>query len=217
MRRLVIEVDAAEFARLSGEGSIVKIQSLEVLNFLKEDPEEFVTICRVELKGPSTTFEEVFEESGSDVRVIDRDKSGRFTAVFKSKPRQDPLLRRFLAAGGYLSIPLEISDGKVSVSFVGSPKEVRALLALATRARVSHKVVQLTDASVSPASPLNCLTERQREVITSAYELGYYDVPRRIKTEELARRLKIRGSTAAMHRIKAERRLLAELLKSSSD
>ena len=51
--------------------------------------------------------------------------------------------------------------------------------------------------------------------IISAYELGYYDVPRRIKTEDLAKRLGIRGSTLAMHRIKAERRLLDEILNES--
>jgi predicted DNA binding protein len=215
MQRLVVELDAAEFARLSGEESVAKVEALEVLNFLKEDPEEFVTICRVALKDPSDTFDDVFRESGSDVKVIDRDGARRYTALFRGKPRQDPMLREFLAAGGYMSTPFEIRDGKARLTFVGTPREVRALLALARNWRVRHKVVRLTDAGLPSSSPLNSLTERQRQVITSAYELGYYDVPRRIKTEELAKGLGIRGSTAAMHRIKAERRLLSELLKES--
>jgi predicted DNA binding protein len=78
------------------------------------------------------------------------------------------------------------------LSFVGTPREVRALLALTRNSRVRHKVVRLTDAGLPPSSPLNSLTERQRKV-TSAYELGYYDVPSRINTQELAKRLGIRG------------------------
>jgi hypothetical protein len=98
MLRLVVELDSAEFARLSGEESVAKVESLEVLNFLKEDPEEFVTICGVALKDPSATFDDVFRGSGSDVKVIDHDGAGRYTALFKGRPRQDPLLREFPAA-----------------------------------------------------------------------------------------------------------------------
>jgi predicted DNA binding protein len=215
MRRLVVEVDALEFTRLSGDRSIEKIESLEVLNFLKEDPEEFVTICRVKLKGPSTTIDEVFNETGSEVQVLDHDREGRYTALFKGKPHQDPQLREFLAVGGYLSTPLEIKNGKVKVTFLGSPNEVKALLAMIKKTKVRHKVVQLIEANSSQSSPIDCLTDRQRRVITSAYELGYYEVPKRINTQGLAKRLNIRGSTVAMHRIKAERRLLAEILKGS--
>jgi predicted DNA binding protein len=210
MRRLVIEIEAAEFARLAGEGSLDKIESLEVLNFIKEDPEEFVTLCRVVLKG-SSTFDEVFTEAGTDVQVIDRDKAGRYTAIFKGRPRQDPMLRGFLTTGGYLSTPLEIRGGKVRVTFVGTPREVRRLLAM-VRAEVRRPVVRVTDASLSSGSPLNRLTTKQRQVIRAAYELGYYDAPKKINTQRLAARLKISGSTLAMHRIKAERRLLKEIL-----
>jgi predicted DNA binding protein len=46
-------------------------------------------------------------------------------------------------------------------------------------------------------------------------DLGYYDVPRRVSSEELAKRLKIQEPTLVMHRRKAERRLLAALIEKS--
>lgn len=215
MRRLVIELDVPQFARMSGDRSIEKIRSLRVLHFLKEDPERFEMVCSVELRNPAARLEEVFQEEGSEVHVLDHDRTGRFTALFKSKPRQDPNLRKFLGAGGYLSTPMEIGEGKVKATFVGSGREIRELLSMVKRAGMKHRVLQSTDAYVPSSSPLNVLTERQRRALVSAFELGYYDVPRRINTEELAKRLKVRGSTFAMHRIKAERRLIAELLKES--
>lgn len=213
MRRLIIEVDAREFGKLSQDGSIEKIESLEVLNFLKEGPDEFVTICRVKLKGSSTTIDEVFKEAESEVHVLDYDKEGRYTALFKGKPRQNPQFQEFLAVGGYLSTPLEIKNEKVRVTFLGTPVEVRALLNMIKKTGVSHRVVQLVRANSNRNSPLDYLTDRQRNVITSAFQLGYYDTPKRINTQGLAKRLKIRGSTLAKHRIKAERRILAEVLR----
>jgi predicted DNA binding protein len=80
------------------------------------------------------------------------------------------------------------------------------------KARLHYRVVSLMDARFSPDSPLARLTGRQREILTKAYELGYYDRPRRISSDELASRLNIAKSTLVAHRRKAERRLLAEIL-----
>jgi predicted DNA binding protein len=52
-------------------------------------------------------------------------------------------------------------------------------------------------------------------VIMSAFNLGYYDVPRRVSSEELAKRLNMREPTLVLHRRKAERRLLASLIRDS--
>ncbi|HYB76361.1 MAG TPA: helix-turn-helix domain-containing protein, partial [Nitrososphaerales archaeon] len=70
----------------------------------------------------------------------------------------------------------------------------------------------LTDAKFPPNSPIGRLTDKQRRVLIAAYRLGYYDVPRRITCEELAKKLNLVKATFSTHVRKAERRLLAELL-----
>jgi predicted DNA binding protein len=52
-------------------------------------------------------------------------------------------------------------------------------------------------------------------VLITAFNLGYFDRPKRISTRALAEKLDIRSSTFIAHKIKAERRLLAEVLKES--
>ncbi|ELZ21142.1 Bacterio-opsin activator HTH domain-containing protein [Halosimplex carlsbadense 2-9-1] len=61
-------------------------------------------------------------------------------------------------------------------------------------------------------TPLDALTERQREVLELAYELGYYDVPRDSSTEEIAAEFGIDGSTVVEHLQRAEHNLLSTLL-----
>jgi len=53
------------------------------------------------------------------------------------------------------------------------------------------------------------------KVVSAAFNLGYYGLPKRISSNELGRRLGMRSSTLVVHRIKAERHLLAEVLKES--
>jgi predicted DNA binding protein len=56
------------------------------------------------------------------------------------------------------------------------------------------------------------LTEKQREVLISAHKLGYYDIPRRINSDQLAEHLDIANSTLVEHLRKAEQRLLVHIL-----
>jgi len=84
-------------------------------------------------------------------------------------------------------------------------------------AQIHYKVVMLTDADFSPFSPLNQLTEKQREVLLAAYKNGYYDIPRRINTRQLSKKVGIGDSTLAEHLRKAERHLLVSLLSQNTN
>ena len=48
--------------------------------------------------------------------------------------------------------------------------------------------------------------------MVTAYRLGYYDLPRRISSQQLASKLNVGSSTLINHRRRAERRLLAEMI-----
>ncbi|MEM4781990.1 MAG: helix-turn-helix domain-containing protein [Halalkalicoccus sp.] len=55
------------------------------------------------------------------------------------------------------------------------------------------------------------LTARQLEVIETAIEMGYYEVPRRANHEDIATRLDCAASTVNEHLRKAEARVLSEI------
>lgn len=60
--------------------------------------------------------------------------------------------------------------------------------------------------------PLESLTERQRTALETAYAKGYYEVPRRASSDELAADLDVEPSTVLEHLRRAERNVLTELL-----
>ena len=74
-------------------------------------------------------------------------------------------------------------------------------------------MVLLTEAKFSLDSPLSVLTEKQKNVLITAYKLGYYDVPRKISSEQLSKKLNLHSSAFVAHRRKAEKRLLAQIIK----
>jgi hypothetical protein len=191
-------------------GSIDKIESFEVLNFLTITPEEFAVIGRVQFKDANTQFGDVFT---TGVQVLEQEEKGTFVCFFKGKtgPGFPGIARGF--PEGYPCLPIEIKDGRVKVTFLGSANAVREFLEAFENVGLRYKLLLLTNARFPPNSPLGCLTEKQRKVIETAFNLGYYDTPKKIESKELARRLNIREPTLVRHRRKAERRLLAEVLR----
>jgi predicted DNA binding protein len=77
----------------------------------------------------------------------------------------------------------------------------------------SFKILGLTSIDTKGGeSLLSKLTHRQRQMLLVAYALGYYDVPRRISSDELSRHLNIDKSTIVEHLRKAERKLIGGII-----
>jgi hypothetical protein len=216
MRRLILELAEKELIKAGIELPPLKqIKSLELLYFLRQDPEEFAAISRVEFKDPNTKVEDL-KKGGLliDAQVIEREKNGAYILFIRSvAPNLSSVLKYIGLEGGYLFPPLGIGDGKVKFSFLGSEQQVKEFMERVDSIGVHYRVVLLADANFSPISPLNVLTEKQREVLIAAYKLGYYGIPRRITSVEIAQKLGLADSTVVEHLRKAEHRLMAQILE----
>lgn len=214
MRKLILEGSIEEFRKMDSESedmSIEKIKLLELVHVLRFDSEQFDAICRVEFTDPTTPIEEVFFGKKLKVVILEKEKTGAFTCFIKEKfPNGSRDLSRM---GVYLSGPCEVRDGKVKVCVLGETRQLKAFINFIGKLNVAFKVTLLTDAKFSPQSPLSSLTAKQRAVLVSAFENGYYDMPRRTDSKELAEKLDLRSSTFIEHRRKAERRLIAGMLR----
>jgi hypothetical protein len=213
VRRLTIEVNLDEMSKFEKNPILQKIKSFEILQFLKEGPEEFAAICRVEFNDRASKVEDFIDDDILELQMLDHEKEGTYTFFIKSKPsiqrgtHFDPF-----TPGGYLSVPFEIRDGRARMTYLGNAKQIKTFLEGVEEAGVRYRVASITDAKFSQDSPLSRLTEKQRRVLVTAYRLGYYDEPRRISSQELAKRMKVGSSTLINHRRRAERHLLAALV-----
>jgi predicted DNA binding protein len=152
-----------------------------------------------------------------EAQVLEQQKDGAYTVFMRGGPSLSSVLKSIDVESGYLFPPIGISDGKIRISFLGNEAQVRTFLEKVDAAQIHYKVVMLTDADFSPFSPLNQLTEKQREVLLAAYKHGYYDIPRRINTKQLSKKVGIGDSTLAEHLRKAERHLLVSLLSQNTN
>lgn len=59
---------------------------------------------------------------------------------------------------------------------------------------------------------VDSLTDRQREVIRTAFDMGYYEVPREVSTETVAAELELDSLTVSEHLQRAERNVLSQVL-----
>jgi len=210
MKRLVLEADVDQLGQFVGD-SIEQVEYLEVVNFLKEDRNEVALICKAKFKDPSSSIKSLAWDPNDEVQVLDSGKDGTVTFYYRGKPdRNSPKLWK---TGGYISTPYEIRDDRVRITFLGDSKNIQAFLSYIKKLGIKYKIDLLTDAKFSPDSPLGRLTEKQRKVLLTAFNLGYYDIPRRIGSTQLASKLGIRNPTFVAHRRKAERAILEEVIQ----
>ena len=216
MRRLVLEFQNKDLQRLPDAAPLMKVKSLEILHFIRQDQQELSGICKIELKSPHSSIQDFIGRSKTlEMQVLEREKEGAYTVFFRAKqPNVESPPFDMGKIGGYIIAPFEIKEGKLKITFLGSSAQVKRLLHSAEIMGIRHKIVSLTDAKYSQESPLSRLTEKQRKILIAAYKQGYYDLPRKINSEQLAKRLDMVSSTLVEHLRKAERRLLVGMLGS---
>ena len=105
----------------------------------------------------------------------------------------------------------EVNEQGFSFEQTGSQEDLSDVISELQAAGQNITLEQLRDYRIQE-TPMDALTDRQREVLEVAYELGYYDVPRGTSTAEVAAELGVDDSTVAEHLQRAERNVLATLL-----
>jgi len=211
MRRITIDSTISEVGKFLGiESAIEKVESLEIVSLLREDPKEWAMICRVRMKEASVNFEKAIGTELAIVQHLEKEKNGDDIFFVRRKPI--PLAANVFSTGGYLSLPIEIQAGRIRASYVGNSQQVKRFLNIIRKTGIECKILSISDAKFPAASPLAILTDKQRKVIINAFHFGYYDIPKKISNAEIAEKMHIRGPTFVRHREKAERKVIAALL-----
>lgn len=211
MRRVTIESKIDEVGRFSGAESIIgKLELFEIISILREESNEWSIVCRIKMKSSTLTFDECFVDESATIQLLENEKNESKVYFLRTKP--DALASNVFATGSYFSLPLEIKDGRIKASFLGTSQQIKELLQLLRKSGIQYRIVAISDARFSPTSPLSLLTEKQQKVLITAYNMGYYDIPKKTSTDKIAEKLHIKGPTVVRHREKAEKRLLSALL-----
>lgn len=212
MQRLIIEGPLDKFGRLDGETITVpihKLKYLETLHLLRTDQEEFASVCRIRLENADDRIEDIFKGDSFEVTPLIKEEAGTYICFIRE--RRPERARYLMNAGVYFPGPYEINEGKVKFGVMGQPKQLREFLNGVKKIIPEFNVVSVTNGKFLTGSPLENLTEKQREALAVAFENGYYDIPRKVTSMDLAKRSGLDSSTFIEHRRKAEQRLLRSI------
>lgn len=107
--------------------------------------------------------------------------------------------------------PFPFTDGGLRATLAGTREHVRRA---ASEVHGDITVRFLGTEAYDPQRDdlLSRLTERQRDVLAAAVEIGYYETPRRATHDDIADALDCSTSTAGEHLRKIEERVLTELV-----
>lgn len=106
-----------------------------------------------------------------------------------------------------------VGEDGITMSLVGSHDAISEMVTEYEASGMTLELERVGDFS-GPTDPLESLTERQREILDTAYEMGYYQVPRSVSTSDVASVVDLDPSTVAEHLQRAERNLLDTVLAS---
>lgn len=197
-----------------------RLKVLQALRCFKCDTQGLAIICRIKLKDNNNmNIQDLLRGKGllTNIELLYKEKDDDSLVVFIEgescvpKPPKDIKPPKML-----MTHPPDFLDvDRMKVEMIGKKDEVKKLLHYTNKwGDNSFKILGLTsmDAKEGGASLLSKLTPRQRQMLLTAYALGYYDVPRRISSDELSRHLKVDKSTIVEHLRKAERKLIGSII-----
>lgn len=104
-----------------------------------------------------------------------------------------------------------LPDGGIRATIVGTPDAIRR----AVDAIPDHLVLSLEsigDYHPQSSRPASRLTDRQREILEAAVDLGYYEVPRRTTHDEIATEVGLSAGTVGEHLRKVEGKVLSTVV-----
>ena len=110
-----------------------------------------------------------------------------------------------------LDVPIEYGpDGGLKVAVIGAEDTVRrAIEEVPDEIRV--ELEQLSDYDPELRELSSLLTDRQQEILDTAADLGYYEVPRGATHQDIADELELSTTTVGEHLRKIEARMLSEI------
>jgi DNA-binding CsgD family transcriptional regulator len=217
MRRVTMEFDYQKAWKQIFGSSSEKVEVLEALKCFKCDTQGLAIICRLRLKDRTMTIQDLLVGKGliTNIELLYKEKDDSLVVFIEGRscvpqPPKDIKPPKMLMAR-----PPDFLDvDRMKVELVGKEDEIKKLLHYANKwGDNSFKILGLTSSiDTKGESLLSKLTSRQRQMLLTAYALGYYDVPRRISSDDLSRHLNVDKSTIVEHLRKAERKLIGSII-----
>ena len=174
-----------------------KYEEVELLETLRLERGWRLQLLRIRRRGPLRTAEELGRESGrirklyglERFELVERRPRTR-DYIIVVRQRNPPVLRALVeAAGGDIAAtaPFRLTESTTVATIRGEEAALRKVTGRLAKEGLEFRVVRTSSRPFLTDAASTELTGRQREVLTRAWALGYYAIPRRITLTRLSR------------------------------
>lgn len=192
----------------------------EAVACLKRDEEAFALLVGVGAEPPGQDVCALLDDTLVEhVAVVERD-DGRGPLVLLRGPAPfggegSPSAAARRSAGVIIESLRFVAVDRLAVTLLVASERTERVVAFLDGLGVPYEVLAIEGVRADTVD-VDGLAPRQREAVTAAYELGYYDVPRAASSREVADRLGIDRSTLLEHLRKAEGRLVGRAVRGAA-
>lgn len=192
-------------------------ESVEILRVYAFQPRERMLLVRVTRIGPPWTEAEIARQRDTlrrryrlrDFEIVEVGPEGR-TYVAVLRQRNPGILEELLeelGAGVTPTTPTVVGRDRATLSFLADAQAERRILGLLRSLDIPFELKSRTPFRGSIGASAD-LTARQREILSLAWNLGYFDIPSRAGLERIAGLTGLSRNTVSQHLRRAVRHLL---------
>jgi predicted DNA binding protein len=195
--------------------------TFELAKMIPRGDDQYAEFFNVTDTDPSQIVEATSDDDSVAVRLLtEYESGGLFEFVVSGHcpafhlAERGALPRTVTGVAGQGRIVAEIPAGHDPSAVIEDFLDVHPTASLVSKREQEEATPLFTSSGLSEVLHTH-LTNRQREVLRTAFEAGYYDWPRTATGEEVADQLGITSATFSEHINAAERALLAALFEES--
>jgi predicted DNA binding protein len=214
MRKLVLELEPYEMIRKELKPMFDIIDSFEVLETLKINWEDGIRVDLLELHlKESQSIHEIKSIGDMEILSVLKSEESKHICLIKySEPEESRDMFKEFELDLINTTPFFVSDLKHTYSVIGDNESLNKWVDLIKERIGTIERMSFTKAAYQKHDMLAILTDKQKNVLIAAHNHGYYKNPRKIKSEELAKKVGLSKNTALEHLRKAEARIMDNIL-----
>ncbi len=192
--------------------------SIEILRVYAFQPRERMLLARITRSGPPWSADELARRRESlrrryrlrDFEVVDAAADGHtYVALLRQeKPGILEELLEELGAGVTPTTPTLVGRERATLTFLADEPAEARILGLLRSLHIRFELRSRRRVSAATFRAAGGLTSRQRELLSLAWELGYFDVPARVGLAKLSELAGISRNAVSQHLRRGLRNLL---------
>jgi DNA-binding CsgD family transcriptional regulator len=192
-----------------------KIERYELLQIHRLDDQVIIATQLFKFKDSSFQPKDLLGINGIEfIEILTEDKAKNEYICFVKHRWPKELQDFFSDPEIIMNAPITTEGNSLLISFTVDSRKANKVWEELQRFGSNFKIVSVTTLRSSHfGNPALSLTERQREIAFYAVEEGYYDIPRKINTNDLAKRFGISQSALSEHLRRIERTIFHSLFK----